>query len=63
MRKQISYLLRLWNDGKDSETWRASLENVHTRETLTFVSLEELAHHLKNETQGKHVQDSVFTLS
>jgi hypothetical protein len=63
MRKQISYLLRLWNDGKGEASWRASLEDIRTKETLTFASLEELAHYLKQETQKKHVQDNTFTLS
>jgi hypothetical protein len=38
-----SYLLRLWCAGQvERGSWRASLENSHTREWIGFASLEEL---------------------
>jgi len=46
MRKEAAYLLRLWNDGKSDRTWRASLQNVHSKEVMGFASLEILFDYL-----------------
>jgi hypothetical protein len=37
-----SYLLRLWQEDKQSRSWRMSLENAHTGERRGFASLEAL---------------------
>jgi hypothetical protein len=61
MRQKQAYLLQLWNDGEGHDTWRASLNNIHTREPVNFAGLEALLHHLKNESREKRVPDKVFT--
>ena len=50
-----SYLLRLWQVGKDltpGEAWRASLENPHTGEILKFSSLERLFEFLADQCRN-----------
>ena len=43
MRKQKTYLLKLWNDGEKTETWRASLENIQTKERIRFADIKHLS--------------------
>jgi hypothetical protein len=38
----LSYLLRLWQEDKEGQAWRMSLENAHTDERKGFASLDEL---------------------
>ena len=49
-----SYLLRMWLAADEKgRVWRASLENPHTGERLTFASLERLFAFLEDQcTQG-----------
>jgi hypothetical protein len=51
MRKEQSYLLRLWNDGKQVG-FRASLEDIRTKKITPFSDLEKLTGYLK-ELEGK----------
>jgi hypothetical protein len=51
VRKEQSYLLRLWNDGKQVG-FRASLEEVRTKKISSFADLEKLTGYLK-ELEGK----------
>jgi hypothetical protein len=45
-----SYLLRLWQEtGDDPQMWRASLEDVQTRERHCFVRFEELVRFLLSQ--------------
>jgi hypothetical protein len=46
VRKEQSYLLRLWNDGKRGG-FRASLEDIRSRKTTSFADLAKLAGYLK----------------
>ena len=46
----ISYLLRIWQASDASEnTWRASLEDPHTRQLVVFRSLEQLICYLEEK--------------
>lgn len=38
----LSYLLRLWREGRDEERWQASLHDPRTGERLGFGSVDEL---------------------
>jgi hypothetical protein len=51
MRQQQSYLLRLWSDGKRGG-FRASLEEVRSKKTMSFADLEKLVGYLKG-LEGK----------
>jgi hypothetical protein len=42
-----SYLLRLWRVQADGHAWRASLENVQTREVRSFASMQEFFAYLR----------------
>jgi hypothetical protein len=45
-----AYLLRLWTSGsQDRLVWRASLENPHTGERLTFTTLRRLFDFLEDQ--------------
>jgi hypothetical protein len=45
-----SYLLRLWLTANEKgSVWRASLENRHTGERLTFATLERLSAFLEDQ--------------
>ena len=46
----LSYLLRLWQEGEEKKTWRASLENSRTGERRGFASLDDLYRYLLGET-------------
>lgn len=42
MRRERLFILRLWSDSEHSNTWRASLENLRTKEARYFKGMEEL---------------------
>lgn len=46
----LSYLLRLWREGEEKTTWRASLESSRTGERKGFASLDDLFHFLRRQT-------------
>ena len=39
MRQESLYVLRLWREGDLPEAWRASLEDVRSREKVSFNTL------------------------
>lgn len=46
-RNYHAYLLRIWNAGlAEAPSWRASLEDPHTRRVLSFTSLDSLNDYL-----------------
>ncbi|MFZ6030079.1 MAG: hypothetical protein ACOYYS_20375 [Chloroflexota bacterium] len=48
MSKYLAFLLRIWLSGSpERETWRASLEDPHTRHILAFDSVENLCVYLR----------------
>lgn len=48
--RYYSYLLRLWtSDSEGTPVWRASLENPHTGERLTFTTLGRLFAFLEDQ--------------
>ena len=56
MRRQKTFLLKLWNDSADSEYWRASLVDLKTNEKQFFASLEKLLQNLDELTQAGLIQ-------
>ena len=49
MHEEALLLLRLWRNGiQDPDDWRASVQNVRTRETVRFASLDALLHYLEH---------------
>jgi hypothetical protein len=42
MRKESAYILRLWCDSEHENAWRASLENLRTRDVKAFGDLKKL---------------------
>ncbi len=42
MRREQLFILRVWSDSDRVGTWRASLENMRTKEVRYFKSKEEL---------------------
>ncbi|CAN5753236.1 hypothetical protein BH24DEI2_BH24DEI2_14920 [soil metagenome] len=42
MRQESLYVLRLWLDSNHSDAWRASLEDIRSKEKVRFSSLKEL---------------------
>ncbi len=57
MRKEAAYILRLWCDSEYEEPWRASLENLRTRDIKTFADLSKLTAFLReNPNQKKPVE-------
>lgn len=50
MREDALYLLRIWRDGAHIEDWRASLENVRTRDLVNFASVDLLQSFLDQRT-------------
>lgn len=40
MRQQKTFLLKLWNDSATKDNWRASLEDVQTKDKQYFADLE-----------------------
>lgn len=47
-----AYLLRLWREGQDAP-WRASLEDPHTGQRLSFASDEQLLAFLREQMQPR----------
>lgn len=47
MRKEKVFVIRLWSDSKNHDVWRASLENLVTKERQHFASLDDLGTHIK----------------
>lgn len=52
MREEVLLLLRFWRNGVEGEVWRASLEDLRTREQVRFANLEALLRYL--EAHGWH---------
>ncbi len=49
-RRYYSYMLRLWiSDSEGKPAWRASLENPHTGDRLTFATLRRLFDFLEDQ--------------
>ena len=46
----MRYLLHLWNDGGQEKTWRASLEDLRTRQKTAFADLDDLVAFLDERT-------------
>lgn len=53
MREDVLYLLRLWRDGRRPEDWRASLEDLRTKERVMFATLASLLDFLDEHTARK----------
>lgn len=53
MREDALFVLRLWNDGNGEEAWRASLENLRTKQSLKFANLQALARYLEALPRSK----------
>jgi len=46
----LSYVLRLWCEGKQGGRWLSSLQNPITGERIGFASMDELFEFLRNKT-------------
>ena len=46
-----SYLLRLWQEDKQGNTWRMSLENVQTGERIGYANLDHLFGYLSQRIE------------
>ncbi len=53
MRKEKLLIVRLWSDSESNSNWRASLEDLKTKQRQNFASLEDLADYLKAFEQTK----------
>jgi hypothetical protein len=53
MRRETAYILRLWCDSEHEEQWRASLENLRTRDVKAFGDLSKLAAFLERQPLEK----------
>jgi predicted secreted protein len=53
MRKESAYILRLWCDSEDNEYWRASLENLRTRDMNIFGDFTKLVTFLNEQVLHK----------
>lgn len=53
MRKEKLFVIRLWSDSESSSNWRASLEDLKTKQRQNFASLEQLSEYLKAFEQAK----------
>jgi hypothetical protein len=51
MRKENTYILRIWSDSAREDTWRASLENLKTKEQQVFPNLDALLEFLKEHPE------------
>ncbi len=61
MKKYSAYLLRIWSgDEAENPVWHASLEDPHTREILTFDSLENLCGYLIDLKSSHKNYDQAF---
>ena len=47
MREEVRLLLRLWRNGGGPQDWRASLEDLRTREKVSFAKLKDLVRYLE----------------
>lgn len=47
MRKQKTYLLKLWNDSSEPQNWRASLEDILTKDKQYFATMRDLSEELE----------------
>ena len=56
MRKEAHYLLHLWCDGE--QAWRASLTELHSRESHKFATLKALYAFLGKRTNRKFQEGS-----
>jgi hypothetical protein len=50
MHEQKLLILRLWRNGIEADDWRASLQDLRTREQVRFSSLEALMRYLEGHT-------------
>ena len=55
-----SYLLRLWRVRDDGQQWRASLEDVQTRELFGFENVKALVKYLEAITAQDHPHRAVL---
>ena len=67
-RPYLAYLLRLWQVQNKGETgWRASVENAHTGEKVSFAHLDELVAFLRKQTglapPAEHSESCPYPLS
>jgi len=53
MRKEKIFVVRLWSDSESNSNWRASLEDLKTKQRQNFASLEQLTEYLKAFEQAK----------
>ena len=52
-----SYLLRLWFENGDGDTWRLSLQDIHTGARTGFACLEDLLNFLREQMQPDSLID------
>ena len=57
-RKSVTYALRLWCDGEREAAWRASLENLQTKERVNFSSVDKLVCFLKTNQQQLEAEET-----
>jgi hypothetical protein len=50
MHEQKLLVLRLWRNGSETDDWRASLQDLRTREQVRFSSLDALMRYLEGRT-------------
>jgi hypothetical protein len=51
MRKENIYILRIWSDSATEDIWRASLENLKTKEQQVFPGLNALLEYFKEHPE------------
>lgn len=47
-----SYLLRVWQEGKAGDSWRASLQSAATGERQGFASLDDLFGYIRSQVEA-----------
>lgn len=47
-----SYLLRVWQEGKAGDSWRASLQSAATGERQGFASLDDLFGYIRSQIEA-----------
>ncbi len=57
-RKSVTYALRLWCDGERDAVWRASLENLQTKERVNFSSVDKLVRFLQANQQQLEAEET-----
>ena len=50
MHEQTLLVLRLWRNGSEADDWRASLQDLRTRELVRFSNLDALMQYLEGHT-------------